>query len=76
AAQLQHIDDLTLPQDKALSASLYRSLFRGETEHAKVRKRYVTKLGQVIHGDASVVALRNDLGDVACFLAIVEPINE
>ncbi|MCE2595866.1 EAL domain-containing protein [Motilimonas cestriensis] len=73
---LLHIDDLSFPQDKANAASLYRSLLSGDTEHAKVRKRYVTKLGQVIHSDASVIALRNDQGDIACYLAIVEPIND
>lgn len=61
--------DLTHPEDVAVDAALVQRLLDGELDSYKLRKRYLTPDGDVVHGQLTVVAVRDDRGQVEFFIS-------
>lgn len=68
--------DYTHPDDRAMSATLLRSLISGERSGYRVQKRYVRQDGSVFWGDLSVTAIRNTQNELEGVLGIVVDITE
>lgn len=68
--------DFTHPDDRAMSATLLRSLIDGERSGYRVQKRYVQQDGSVFWGDLSVTAIRNTQDELEGVLGIVVDITE
>ncbi|MCE2572881.1 bifunctional diguanylate cyclase/phosphodiesterase [Motilimonas eburnea] len=72
--QLSLDDIFAEPSNKALSESC-QDVVTGLVEKLVWRRALVTKLGQVVHCDVTMIGLRNSSGEVACYLAVFEPIS-
>lgn len=61
--------ELTHPDDLSADLALVNRLLRGEADSYRLTKRYLTVDGDVIVGDLSVRAIRDDTGAVSLFVS-------
>lgn len=71
-----HFIDWTHPDDVQASLEIVQRLRRGEADHLEIEKRYLCKHGKVVWAHTAVSAVRDERGEVRCFIAMVEDINE
>jgi PAS domain S-box-containing protein len=70
------IDSITYPEDRASTREVYAGLAQGESDHAKLEKRYVRKDSSWFWGALTAAAVRGDDGRPANFVGILEDISE
>lgn len=70
------IEDVTHEEDTDIDADLAGQLFRGEIPSYRLEKRYHTKSGGVIWVDLAATVIRNERGEPAYGLGIVEDVTE
>ena len=63
--------ELTHPDDLSADLALVNRLLRGEADSYRLTKRYLTADGDVIVGDLSVRAIRDDTGTALLFADFV-----
>ncbi|MBB6499207.1 PAS domain S-box protein [Pedobacter cryoconitis] len=74
--QLLHIQDITHPDDLALSMAYLKDLADGTTENVKVEKRYIHKNGTVIWVVVSVTMLNDSMGNPLHYVSQIEDITK
>jgi two-component system, NarL family, sensor histidine kinase UhpB len=70
------IADVTYEEDIDVDVELASQLFRGEITSYRLEKRYLTKAGAVVWVDVAATVIRNERGEPAYGLGIVEDVTE
>ncbi len=71
-----HFARVTHPDDLEVTHTVYRALSEGETDQAKLEKRYICKDGRIVWGRTTFSAVRDKQGQLQYTVAIVEDITE
>jgi PAS domain S-box-containing protein len=68
--------DITHPDDSETTGKYHDALVRGDLDSYRFEKRYIRKDGQVLWGDLSVSAVRDEAGNYRTSVAIVTDITD
>ncbi len=71
----QTFQEITHPDDLASDIAHIETLLRGETKRYQLEKRYLTKADRVVWVNLTVTLQRNEKGEPAYFISIVEDIS-
>ncbi len=69
------VNDLSVPDDLALSVSFIGHAVKGETDHASFEKRYRHKNGNIVHGQVSSSLVHDAQGQPLFFISQVQDIT-
>jgi PAS domain S-box-containing protein len=72
----QKVEDFTFPEDLAEDLSLVEEIKKGKRDSFSIEKRYVTETKKIKWVDLNVSVIRNKLGQVENFIAMVIDITE
>lgn len=68
--------DLTHPADLNIDVDLAGQVLNGEIDRYKLQKRYFHKDGHIVWANLTVAAVRDDSGQFAHFISVLEDISE
>jgi diguanylate cyclase (GGDEF)-like protein/PAS domain S-box-containing protein len=72
----RHVNEMTHPEDRELTADMIGELVRGERPGARYVKRYVHREGHVIFGELSVGVVRADDGHLEGVVASIKDVTD
>lgn len=70
------ISDITYPEDRLIGMEDMAEIIKGTKTTSKLEKRYVRKNGTVVWGEVTISLLRNNQGQPAYFLPIIQDITD
>jgi len=70
------VEDITHPDDLALTRTLYEELRSGKRELIDYEKRYLRKDGTVFWGRTTIAPIKESNGDISAFVCLVLDISE
>ena len=68
--------DLTHPDDLQESKVVYQKILSGETDFARLEKKYIKKDGSPIWGRTNLTVLRSDNGEMESVIVLIEDITK
>lgn len=70
------IDDVTFHEDRHIGLAEMSSIIKGEIESVRLRKRYLTKKGDIVWGEITISLVRDKYNKPLYFLPIIQDITE